>query len=111
MASDGRSSFDHYQEAVYMRLRRYTVAIDSPDDRAVAILARAELPRYVRYWMAVLTQHEPMANGKCPACSRWWRAVSAPCSTWKWVHAFLTVAPARATAPPSRIDELATRAT
>ncbi|MGH3815004.1 MAG: hypothetical protein ACRDUV_21595, partial [Pseudonocardiaceae bacterium] len=69
----------------------------------VAIIARAELPRYVRYWMALLDKHEPTASGKCPTCSRWWQSVSAPCGTWKWAHGFLTVMPARATVPPTRI--------
>jgi hypothetical protein len=107
MVSNDQNSFEHYQEAVYALLRRYTFATDSSDDHAVAVFTRAELPRYVRYWMALLTEHEPTADGKCPACSRWWRAVSAPCSTWKWVHAFLTVTPARAIIPQSRIDALA----
>lgn len=104
MANNARGNFEHYREAVYARLDRYTFALDNPDDRVVAIIARAELPRYVRYWVALLTKHEATASGKCPTCSRWWHAVSAPCSTWKWVHAFLTITPASATVPPSRID-------
>lgn len=107
MANSGRSSYEHYREAVYLRLRRYTLALDNPDDRIIAILARAELPRYVRYWVALLTKHEAAASGKCPACSRWWYPVSAPCGTWTWAHGFLTVAPAQVTVPPSRIDQSA----
>jgi hypothetical protein len=75
MADNNRGSFEHYQEAVYTRLRRYTFALDNQDDRVIAILARAELPRYVRYWVALLAKHEPTASGKCPTCSRWWRTV------------------------------------
>lgn len=104
MTDKGRSGFEHYREAVYARLRRYTAAVDNPDDRVTAIIARAELPRYVRYWMALLAKHEPTARGTCPTCSRWWHRVSAPCGTWKWAHGFLTVMPARAAVPPSRID-------
>jgi hypothetical protein len=107
MASNGRSSFEQYREAVYARLQRYTFALDNPDDRVVAIIARAELPRYVRYWMALLEKHQPTTSGKCPTCSRWWHRVSAPCSMWKWAYAFLTITSARATVPPSRIDGLA----
>jgi hypothetical protein len=105
MINDDRSSYRHYREAVYARLNRYTVALDSSDDRMVAIIARAELPRYVRYWVALLAKHEATTSGKCPTCSRWWRAVSAPCGTWKWAHAFLTIAPARTTVPSRRIDD------
>jgi hypothetical protein len=99
MGNNGRSSFEHYREIVYALLRRYTDALDGPDDHAVAALARTELPRYVRYWTALLAEHEPKTSGRCPSCSRWWRKVSVPCATWKWTHAFLTLKPARATAP------------
>jgi hypothetical protein len=105
MADNNRGSFEHYQEAVYTRLRRYTFALDNQDDRVIAILARAELPRYVRYWVALLAKHEPTAIGKCPTCSRWWRTVPVPCDTWKWALGFLTVTPARATVPSSRTDD------
>lgn len=99
--------FKYFREAVYARLRRYTSALDNPDDRVIAILARAELPRYVRYWVALLAEHEPTASGKCPTCSRWWRTVSAPCDMWKWANGFLTVTPARAIVPPKRTDHSA----
>jgi hypothetical protein len=55
MANNGRSSYEHYREAVHARLSVYTLALDNPDDRVVAIIARAELPRYVRYWVDLLT--------------------------------------------------------
>lgn len=105
MPNNDRSSYEHYREDVYARLRRYTFALENPDDRVVATIARAELPRYVRYWVALLAEHEATASGKCPTCSRWWRTVSAPCDMWKWAHGFLTVAPARAVVPPSRTDD------
>jgi hypothetical protein len=100
-----RGSFEYFREAVYARLRRYASALDNPDDRVIAILARAELPRYVRYWVALLAEHEPTASGKCPTCSHWWHTVSAPCDTWKWARGFLTVTPARVTVPLSRTAE------
>lgn len=103
MGNHDHSSFEHYREIVYELLRRYTDALDDPDDRVIATLARAELPRYVRYWTGLLAEHEPNAGGRCPSCSRWWRKVSAPCNTWKWAHAFLTLKPARATVPSSRL--------
>ncbi len=105
MGRDHEALFECYREAVYSRLRRYNTALDEPDDRAVALLARTELPRYVRYWVTLLTEHEPTARGKCPSCSRWWRAITAPCVTWKWAHAVLTITPARTTVPSSRTDE------
>jgi hypothetical protein len=105
MADYDRRNFEYYREAVYARLRRCTSALENPDDRGIAVIARAELPRYVRYWVGLLAEHEPTPSGKCPACSRWWHTVSAPCDTWKWAHGFLTITPARATVPPSRIDK------
>ncbi|MGH3831479.1 MAG: hypothetical protein ACRDRS_13715 [Pseudonocardiaceae bacterium] len=105
MADNDRRRFEFYREAVYARLRRYTFALENPDDRVIAVLARTELPRYVRYWVGLLAEHEPTPSGKCPTCSRWWHAVPAPCATWKWADGFLTVTPARATVPPSRIDK------
>jgi hypothetical protein len=105
MANNDRRSFEYCREAVYARLRRYTAALDDPDDRVIAAIARTELPRYVRYWVALLAKHEPMASGRCPTCSRWWRPVSVPCDTWKWARGFLTVTPARTTVPPSRIHD------
>jgi hypothetical protein len=110
MTNNNRSSYRHYREVVYARLNQYTFALDNPDDRMVAIIARAELPRYVRYWVTLLAKHEATASGKCPTCSHWWRAVPAPCGTWKWAHAFLTIKPARTTVPPSLTEAgLATR--
>lgn len=105
MADNDRRSFEYCREAVYARLRRYTAALDDPDDQIIATIARTELPRYVQYWMELLAQHKPTASGKCPTCSRWWCPVPVPCDTWKWVRGFLTVTPARATVPPSRIPD------
>lgn len=51
MGNEGRRCFEQYREIVYALLRRYTDALDDPDDHAVATLARAELPRYMRYWV------------------------------------------------------------
>jgi hypothetical protein len=70
MTDNNRGSFEHHREAVYARLRRYTFALNNQDDRVIAILARAELPRYVRYWVALLAKHEPTASGKCPTRAR-----------------------------------------
>ncbi len=66
MINDDRSSYRHYREAVYARLNRYTVALDSSDDRMVAIIARAELPRYVRYWVTLLAKHEATSQREVP---------------------------------------------
>ncbi|HEV7452956.1 MAG TPA: hypothetical protein VGO16_16550 [Pseudonocardiaceae bacterium] len=59
MANNSRSSYEHYREAVYARLSVYTLALDNPDDRGVAIIARTELPRYVRYWVDLLGARVP----------------------------------------------------
>lgn len=60
-----RPAVERYRKAVYARLRRYTWALDQTDDRLVTAVAREELPRYVRYWMALLAEHEPSASGHC----------------------------------------------
>jgi hypothetical protein len=65
MTNNNRGNFEYCREDVYARLRRYTAALDNPDDRVIAILARAELPRYVRYWVGLLAEHEPTASGTC----------------------------------------------
>ena len=70
MADHDRRRFEFYREAVYARLRRYTSVLENPDDRVIAVLARTELPRYVRYWVALLAEREPTLSGKCPTCSR-----------------------------------------
>jgi hypothetical protein len=63
MTKNDHSNYENYREAVYAQLNQYTFALDSPDDRIVAIIARAELPRYVRYWVTLLTKHEATASG------------------------------------------------
>jgi hypothetical protein len=105
MVSNDRRNFEYYREAVYERFRRCAQALDDPDDAVIASVARVELPRYVRYWVGLLAEHEPTTEGMCPACSGRWRAVPVPCDTWKWGHGLLMVTPARLTVPPSRVRD------
>jgi hypothetical protein len=59
MVSNDRRNFEYYREAVYERFRRCAQALDDPDDAVIASVARVELPRYVRYWVGLLAEHEP----------------------------------------------------
>jgi hypothetical protein len=74
------------------------------DERAAAIVARYELPRVVEALKAVLDEHSPDENGRCPSCrtSRFGRA-PAPCRAYLTAHLCLVVTeeeqPAEATAP------------
>jgi hypothetical protein len=94
-------SFEYIREAVYARFRQCEQALENPDDQVLASVARLELPRYVRYWVGLLAQNEPTAQGQCPACSRRWRPVPVPCDTWKWAHGLLMVTPAQLPVPGS----------
>ncbi len=77
------------------------------DERAVAAVARFELPRLVVALKAVLDEHAPDEHGRCPRCrtKRFGRA-PAPCRAYLTAHLCLVVTaeetPAETTAPIRR---------
>ncbi|GLZ29632.1 hypothetical protein Lesp02_18220 [Lentzea sp. NBRC 105346] len=54
------------------------------DDQTAIALARNELPRIVAVVRALLDQHQPDENGRCPTCrrGRWSRRAPAPCRAY-----------------------------
>lgn len=62
------------------------------DERAAAAMAKYELPRVVEALKAVLDEHSPDENGRCPSCrtSRFGRA-PAPCRAYLTAHLCLVV--------------------
>jgi hypothetical protein len=84
------------------------------DQRAAAAVARFELPRLVAALKAVLDEHSPDENGRCPSCrtSRFGRA-PAPCRAYLTAHLCLVVtedeAPEETTAPMRRHVALGSR--
>jgi hypothetical protein len=77
------------------------------DERAVAAVARYELPRVVEALKAVLDEHAPDERGRCASCrtSRFGRA-PAPCRAYLTAHLCLVVteeeAPEETTVPMRR---------
>ncbi|WP_154814895.1 hypothetical protein [Actinophytocola xinjiangensis] len=80
------------------------------DDRSVAALARAELPRLVVALRAVLDEHSPDSGGRCSRCRRRrFGRVPSPCRAYLTAHLCLvaveetsSTAPSDATVPMRR---------
>jgi len=77
------------------------------DQHAAAMVARFELPRLVEALKAVLDEHSPDANGRCPSCrTRRFGRAPAPCRAYLTAHLCLVVteeeAPEEITAPMRR---------
>ena len=59
------------------------------DDGRVAELAREEVPKLVAAVRTLLAEHQPDANGNCPACRRGSflrRRTTAPCRAYLAAH-------------------------
>jgi len=62
------------------------------DEQAAALVARLELPRVVEALKAVLDEHSPDANGRCPSCrTRRFGRAPAPCRAYLTAHLCLVV--------------------
>lgn len=78
------------------------------DDRAVAALARTELPRLVEALRAALDEHAPDRYGRCPSCRRGrFSRTPAPCRAYLSAHLCLIAlddepSPAEVTMPMRR---------
>ncbi|WP_146108050.1 hypothetical protein V5P93_005337 [Actinokineospora auranticolor] len=61
-------------------------------DAAATRLARAELPRIVAALRALLAEHSPDENGRCPSCrTRLFTRAPAPCRAYLTAHLCLLV--------------------
>lgn len=77
------------------------------DERAVATVARFELPRLVEALKAVLDEHSPDEHGRCKSCrTRRFGRAPAPCRAYLTAHLCLVVteeeSPEETTAPMRR---------
>lgn len=86
------SLFGHMEASLHGYLtdldRRSRVA----GDREAALLSRAELPRVVAALRALLEEHSPDDDGRCPTCrTRLFTRAPAPCRAYLTAHLCLLV--------------------
>lgn len=73
------------------------------DEQAAALVARLELPRVVEALKAVLDEHTPDQNGRCPNCrTRRFGRAPAPCRAYLTAHLCLVVTEEETTTPLRR---------
>lgn len=79
------------RDAVLDRLNHLDLLATDGDEHSRAALAETEITRMTTAWRALLDQHQPDSNGRCPRCtSRWWsRGGTHPCSVWTTAHQHL----------------------
>jgi hypothetical protein len=93
------STFGHMQAS----LRGYLAEISSRAEtgRGVTDLARLELPRVVAALRALLADHRPDADGRCPTCrTRLFTRAPAPCRAYLTMHLCLMTAEDERAGPP-----------
>lgn len=84
--------FGQLESALASYLADVTNRARSHDDRTAAAVARHELPRIVEALKAVLDEHEPDENGRCPSCrTRRFGRAPAPCRAYLTAHLCLVV--------------------
>jgi hypothetical protein len=78
------------REATYWWLDKLETLVRDADVPSRAALADVELIRLVGAWRALLAEHEPDDQGRCPRCprcSRWCRRRQGySCSVWVTAH-------------------------
>jgi len=86
--------FGHLRKSLHDHLCDVTNLASTVDDRTVARLARAELPRLVTALRALLEEHKPDQSGRCPTCRSgpFSRRLPAPCRAYLAAHLSLAVA-------------------
>jgi hypothetical protein len=72
--------------AVYDWLNRLDTLVLETDLPTFRTLAEGELRRLTVAWRALLAEHEPDGDGRCPQCSGWRRRMNFPCSVWLSAH-------------------------
>lgn len=86
------------RDAVYSRLDYLDRLVADADLPSRAALADTEIARMTTAWRALLVQHQPDENGRCPQCSGWRRPRQHPCSVWTTAHQHLIAADGRSPA-------------
>jgi nicotinamide riboside kinase len=59
------------------------------DQRSRLALVDTEITRLTIAWRAVLAEHQPDPDGRCPQCSGWLRRRAHPCPVWTVAHQHL----------------------
>jgi hypothetical protein len=79
------------RDATYGWLDRLEALARAADMQSRALLAETELVRLILAWRAVLGEHEPGEDGRCPAGTGWRRRRGYRCSVWVSAHRCLVV--------------------
>jgi hypothetical protein len=74
------------RDATYDWLQRLETLVRDADVPSRAALAQTEFVRLAAAWRALLAEHDPDEEGRCPRCSRWRRRRRFPCSVWLSAH-------------------------
>jgi hypothetical protein len=86
------SIFGHMEASLESYLNELSTESASGDDRAVADLGRHELPRVITALRALLDDHRPDEDGRCPSCrTRLLARPPAPCRAYLTAHLCLLV--------------------
>lgn len=87
------SVFSQLDKSLHEHLSDLMRLAAKADDRTAVGLARAELPRMVTALKALLDEHQPDANGRCPTCRtrRFSRRLPSPCRAYLAAHLCLTI--------------------
>ena len=87
-----KSIFGHMEASLQSYLADLTREATNGDDRAVADLGRHELPRVVAALTALLDEHKPDEEGRCPTCrTKLFTRSPAPCRVYLTAHLCLLV--------------------
>ena len=80
------------RDATYAWLDQLEMLAREADEASRAALAQTELIRMATAWRALLAEHEPDDEGRCPRCSGWPRRRRGyRCSVWVTAHRYLVV--------------------
>jgi hypothetical protein len=86
------SIFGHLESSLNGYLADLTHRGESADTPAALCIAHAELPRVVAALQAVLDEHRPDEQGRCPTCrKRLFGRAPAPCRAYLAAHLCLLV--------------------
>lgn len=83
------------RRAVWERLDLLDDLASRADAASLASVAGTELPRLTGGWRALLAEHEPDSEGRCPRCAGRFLRRNAPCSVWQVAHDVLLAADQR----------------
>ncbi|AHI00357.1 hypothetical protein KALB_6999 [Kutzneria albida DSM 43870] len=93
--------FSHLDKSLHDHLSDLVRLAEGADERTAVGLARSELPRMVTALKALLDEHQPDENGRCPTCRsrRFSRRLPSPCRAYLAAHLCLTITREEQSAP------------